>query len=1438
MRKIGLKSTPSVDSLEIQIDPPKVATQNQSTVTGLATKSNKAKPAPRRTVFEPASGDVNATHLNETVALLQKELPPLPANAPTQVIKARNNVVFRLTLISNNATNAVGRPPEQVGRLLYQGWKNAAQEAAELSKALAPIDANAAAQCQITAAIYDELKRKHLSGAAQHIRDEWAHREAKNLEQVAPGIDQRRSGALVTTTTGGGLGWGPGAPGLDFDVGVAANTNYLAFVDEQRFAFLQRYLSGQGDAALLADLPDSWRATLRGRVGTNYVGNDVIGTRMVGAAELADVIKLLNDVECGSARHVSGDTSRQTASTNTKKVINAFKKSVMGMNYASAPGAPMYLSQPKLAKGFVSTNLGVLVEALQAQRKKAGQDEGSIGTLLEQHYPSMHQGIADSLDSDRELPKFGIHNSVPKDAFFGYAYGPLVGVKAAFGKSEDSASLAARGVSLSFGVEWDTLEFPNWLPHQAHQALDFNFAKDACETMHVHGKLDHLLSANAPDPKPQMLHLYAALSRELGGTPPPLPPDGLSASDRKYYQGLDNRQIPDQFLDGILHPSVDKLDKAAAAAHALGQMRHDFVRHADALMSRPSKYWSKPLKQELNHRRSEAFDVMNAQVWGGAYPGGKDAALKDPEKFIGQTNGALSLAFGVAGTHLSIQKRQLDAAGMDDQQKAAVVNADTIYKQARTLFDHDNLNISVQKLGHGKNTPLHVFQTFRRHTAAATASVTGGFQGNLLEGAVSAGGSSTQGIQAGPSTGVSVNVATKLGTGSVTAKVKWQNMNLQDSPGRQGFYVQTEFTATAGGPLTVEALDLLSKQLMKLGTGVKQDRDKVNPINLLHGLAAAGLLQVDEGKKLVVRFRQAPTTEGYELEYIRPVTVRAHGSSVSASIKTPGGTFKPSLSATAFAESPDHEIRGPDVYYLMAQHSGLKEVLAEVKDDKTLAQVFAAHPECCSAYFGLGTTIPTVIDRYLKAMSDDDQVAQKDRNEFHRYFKDPHFKRLSEVAKDVASHAPGSRAGETGQFTAPAPLSEPITLPTGIDWATVKTAINAMPNANARAAWYASDAGRPVFNTFVAIMDAVAGVDAAASLHHTERTFGFYSKLAPDFDKRAKATRRADQGKRPTVMEIFKQKLSTPAATPASFGKLPDEGPLSVAFAGKADSGAPKVWDPEVGGSGTNNEELTTTSLSSSDGKPGSEPKKEDEELTLKDWAKDPIFEPHPAKAKKKAQDTSSSADADGPIQSPKLKEKTTTSESPQSLIDKEKFSTLPRIAQPRNEDVTSRRSNTDEVGTPQTEESLPSLPELLRELNLMAEADAWERRTSIQFETRRPRKKPLRTQTLPARTKTSTGNDTGSSNTQQQPAKSGPLTPQPTVLAESSAQSAATPPVQPQPSASTAQQQPSSSTQAPPTTAPETSQGGLLAPITEVSDFSEVLDLLEKNLPSSSKKE
>ncbi|HEV3423860.1 MAG TPA: type III effector protein [Paraburkholderia sp.] len=1041
-------------------------------------------------VIDPDTGALDKPRLRQTVSALIDALPALPddiaSKHPTS-IALRNRLIEELDAIETLAADNTRLRPDELGLAVRDTFAKASRTAKVLAHYVdrRHVSDNgprpSAATYFMIAGLLTELKRTHLSAAAEDIVNEYAGREVKNLERVAPGISHGVSGPNVSTTTSVGLSYAPLHTHSALTAQAGASSSKTLFADDDRdIDFWTSYGISlkAGVGGKIRELAN-WTGQASGQL--NYTGGDIYFEH----DDLRELVKLIANLDANRSWIRSAGPKTRKLVHGLEELRNNMSRFV-GRNYAPAAGRPYYLNDGKIAKGHNAWKATFLSELLD---QHLGHDR--FGKLMSAAYPSVGDVLRQRMADEERLPA-ATRRDVPDsvayaDRLVAFRQATVSGDANLGNATSGNTNLEASG-TFDASLKGDLMQFFTETANAPHQLLDPAYHKDFKATFSLHRQLDALCGA----PPPPQLHLYDAMRKRLSDAGPARDAAAAPFSGHEQLLYGDAENVPAQFRHAIAQPGPQQLEQAAAQAERLTGTYRSFIDDSMALLARNDRFMPRAQRAELRNARAEAFARINDEIWGGRYPHSEEKALAHPEEFVARSHASISLALGCVGSHIALVKQQLASQG-DARHASAMANADTRYDTARKLLDR--VYLPLKKYDVQKNGPLKDKSTWERWDAALKLQASGGAQANTLGAILGRWGKSLS----------PVSITNDAGDVTASAEVKVMKATRQVNPGRVGTFWQITLTTQGGAPLLGSMLEqAVRKAVERMNTSLATDAPKIDPseaIRQVQGLA----LNVSDGSSIVMKFRQAPgaSARATDLQYIRVLGNKSSGLGVSASLPTHVGTFTPTLSFTDSSQGFEGEIIGPDLSYLMMQHPKLAGLLEQAEHDDAdgLKRLFEQNPRVRNGYFGHSQTIVEVVSRYADYLRVKTEAAARGQslentpmvNEFQRYYATQPFARVAEIARQVEAYAPGKTAGGAAPDEPPVPLGNDIEIG-NLDLDAARRHLQTLDTVDQRADYFCGE-GRPLLDAFAAIVGNTRAINSAALFHVEPRNTGIQTAL-------------------------------------------------------------------------------------------------------------------------------------------------------------------------------------------------------------------------------------------------------------------------------------------------------------------------------------------------------
>lgn len=1083
-------------------------------------------PPPPAPVIDTETGAIVKPSLCSFINELKNLVPPLIYLNNAQWQPSDKQAALRAQFIQHldrikDLTTRSDVSEEELGLRVRDQFAAAADVAANLSKTFnhyfshkAPDERYLAHQYSDISRIMGELKRLHLTHAAPGALNGYAKREAENMSRSIATLEKAVPGNTLSHNKMAGVSYG--LPGV-VEVGLSGGKAETLFRDDDNDLDWWRSntvaanatFGVNGGSQLAANVTASATATF----GGVYFEHGSL------AGDKGGMLNLTVNDQANNAR-LKGKSAGPNARSRIKKMdqfSNNVQKFILGREYTALPGAPRFVHDAKLAKGYNPTKMhDVLVPQLDGRRDFARDwrdpKNRQWKILFDAYYPSATDTIDLAIKMHGPLPQNPISQTIPLSEAYGA--GPLsvtAGVQGSFGiNSVPSAvhgtdDVLGAGAGFSAGGNYTYMKFDMRTATFGHQMLDPRFHKDMKQNYSLYAQLD---AASAGDDVPEELRRYA-LMRERLRPDKSLTRDNLGGNfleaDSNYYGA--STSIPTQFVGDLIRPSCERVAKVEEEINQLSAEYRNFLKNANRVLAQPDKFLSYQESKTLTTLRRRAAQAICRDVFAHNrdHRSSIDEVLRDPESFVARANESYSLALGCAGTHLSTLKRELLTkktatmnAGLVRNTHAAIQKADSAYNDVRELIDNAYLPIKKEKLTE-QATFKNKTKWARHDVVVANLGASGGVSFNPLS-------------WFKQNKSETVSVANSDGQVAFNADIRWQNATMQPNSARLGHFWRITLTSSGGEPLVGKLMtELFDKIAAKAcpGSGMEIERYRTDLKEELRRQVQGAAISETGGQVLQIKLHQLPGGKKYQTQYVRGATNRGSSVGVSVPIPTPVGVFTPSASASQSAQSVKFERMGPDLGYVMMQHPRLVAAVTEkggAWKTGALKAVFVDEPDLQTKYFNNPDTIVTLLDQFhtyqqaaARAAREENWVWEGDitHNPFYRYFETAEFKRASELANTVVGYAPGSMADGIPP-TRPLPLSALKTRVKLDNWDATKEHIATLDSEMARRDYFCDggpSGGATVFRQFMDIIAITKQINGAVMFHADKTEHGFYPEL-------------------------------------------------------------------------------------------------------------------------------------------------------------------------------------------------------------------------------------------------------------------------------------------------------------------------------------------------------
>lgn len=1084
------------------ISPAREVTQRNLSPVDLRNGACTSESIAQLAVLDPANTEINPRGLARLVGGLIRAIP-----LESDRGNAENGLIRELRRLGDLVEGGTLSSSE-LGLKLRDGFASASQEARRLARSIPSRDPNAkqlALTYRCYSALFTELKRIHLTAAAPHVMDEYVQRKAATLKKLVPTIGDRVSGSNIISNRriGADHAFGPGTLG-----GALGANRFLLIDDDTETNFWKTY-GGYAYGGVGGKLA-RWGGKLTGKLGLE-------GSRTYFETEsLEDTLRLVANLDANQSPQRSAGPNHRKGSRTFRSIFNQFAKNALGRNYEPPAGAPSFLHDKKLTKGYNYAKLNLIALALDELT------EGhSLSELIAAAYPSAASVARVMMECDAPLPENPIHRTVPLSEPFCQGLVGIknvsAGAKAFLGKSSARNGLVEGEMGVSIEGNWNTMQIDARMARFSHEILDPAHHRDLAQTLKLHRQLESHSGGAARNGGSPRLFLYEKMKRELQGNeaegPSRVPWEGC---DEDCYGGIVS--ISRGLLEAISSPDSAKLRAAASACKRLSADYLSFLDDAARVMAKRDRRTPTHLVSALERERLEAFQRINDRIWNGAYPGGSAKALKDPRKLVAQSHDAAGLALGYAGIYLAVLKREMSTRPHLQTQEnlAAIEQADSAYHDARQLLDRAYLPMKKEAIA-----SYGIFEEaglWRKHICSGKATARMGADLGFLS-AATKGKANTPGA---------ISITNEAGQVVLSGEATYQNQVSHPNGARVGQFVVLNLTLTGGAPLLGAHLrkGVLSA-LKKVYRGADVAQVEHHASDIVRQLQGVVLDQTD-GVSIVLKLRKAPGGQKYQVQYLRVLANKDSGFRATVPIPTPTGIVNLNLSTTDSVQSTMFEVAGPDLGYLVLQHKKLLELLEKENrsPSSSLSDLFMHDGRMKNRYFGFSSTIVDVVKEYVhfrEALEPGGGAApgRQAASEFFRFNSQEPFKRVGAVASEVAKIAPGStRQGHDVFEPQPNALQEVGRLPSMLEIERAGEHVKTLKTVDDRLAYFCGE-GRFIFDAFTRIVTATRRINSAAMMRVASSDMaktghGFRTKL--DVERLQKEARSATASRGSTNM--------------------------------------------------------------------------------------------------------------------------------------------------------------------------------------------------------------------------------------------------------------------------------------------------------------------------------
>ncbi len=1116
------------------------ATQAKPSTTGLHGKGPTKAPRPRIVpVAKPASApivtpDSGAMNFSAIGTAADRMLQILPDKAITDSPEKRiangalRTELQKIVTLSNSLTLGLkrGEEPDLETRVnTSDGIRDAFAMASKRAGALAKLETTRKGKdfYKDLAGFFNECKRQQVTSGAPDAVQLHATRELKKLEKLAHGFEKVRPGALAVIQH---------AISAGHNIGIAAATGTANKTDVK---------------VVDDDLAGLWFDMLGANFSVNF-GIDKIGVagvtigfqgskRFYAGENMGEMMKAILSDDANSFISKALNKSASPESRKLREAVDTLKHLfdfLTGRSMLPSSG-PLHLNDDKKTKGATTSNLHTLAKHLDEAGISKGKDGATHAwrNLAQTFYPSLPKtALNNYLASDAPPAASALDRATPTQLAESVRTAarrqPFIQFQAAVGETDTSHKVPTSTGGF-FSTSYNPFTVHARSQKAVHELLDTALTQDPAEVLRALDGYDKRLAKHPHTPQ---LQLYADVQSALG--------DPVAGKVKSDFYG----DVPPNFRASVTAPSAAKVKTIGEACDDIAFLAHRLAVSAEDFVAKPNELMSDSASKDVTDKASKAFREIDKTIWlakyddkgkrlSGGYPGGEQAALKNPEKFLGKSHDALSAALAALETHLFINKRELATAALvrggkgTAMPKDAIDLADKQYMKARAAMDEPHLSIRKGQTTTYSSAQSRLEVNRQQGTVLGTVSY-GGVENSLAR----ADAEVFKETVVIPNKEMTATFSVQLET-ILTTKQVWDT--------RLGIENKLTLAFETGVPFSADVINkavlwALEKKGIKGDEADLYMKDIQQAASQIEGtqLGRTGGIAVD------IMLRQGKQTEKMSIAYMHLFKRSSGGVSVS----TPAGAEHPvSGSVFEFGHGSEIEILGPDVSMLSMRHPQLTAAIdatrearkkAGGKDDlaKDLETLFLGSKEYGiepdhfqrNRYFGRAGTVTGILDMYLDYKNDEvnnrlpkgvENGEARYPNEIYRYFMAPEFKRSRDVAGAAAHYAPGSTAKGV-DITQPANNLHHLIEPKvrnadgtvsydkeDAAWKQFKAEVEACKTPEERARYFTQNpTGKAMFGAFMSV---VANVNATTfgALFHAQsdrgiRKAGFATRVKAD----------------------------------------------------------------------------------------------------------------------------------------------------------------------------------------------------------------------------------------------------------------------------------------------------------------------------------------------------
>ncbi|SFV13857.1 hypothetical protein [Pseudoduganella namucuonensis] len=985
-------------------------------------------------------------------------------------------------------------------------------------------------------ALFDELKRHHLSSAATPLFKEYAAAELEKMKKDNIGLVEERASAAIVSTGEKKIGIKVAKVQLEGKADRKRDMKRDEDNDLMNTDYKSASLGIGGAIKKILTLKGAVKLTKGGRY--RKTGNFPNLAKIVASDESNHRSSLHNAMIGNSA----GPTARKRDGLYQKW----FKRANARMLHSEA-SAPRYLSSDKVAKGaYNTTAIHAAATMLDNKLGAPGAGEKTLAQIVKAAYPSLSDLSATPASAMDYAPiptlssgttlrgkekkttitgvEVGLEGKAALPNFLGNEWKILKPGKD--GKPEPVSNKGFTGIAEASGsVKARRVETALERLKPLHTMTTTGYTKDMRVSLNLLGTLEHAGNKN-DTPEHQRINAKLALYRDINASFTEAAGEALPSHDVNFF-GPDI-DIPPTYLGTVRAPKEKLgalLDAVTGACDNLQQVYASFEEAAGTLHIANRGKDPQALKDDFATRRDAAAAETLGNVWKQGYPGlatdeagqpstkglGTDSTKR--REFIADSHDAISTALASVGTHLEIVKARIleehkaDPAALEREPLADILKkVDTANKK------YTGLSKAIE----AGNIPVAKNELYR-YNSLAWAKVNGRNELEVQVGVKAAAQfkliSTITEQLTGKATGVIADINNSAAAAGLTLSFKYMD---QDHPNfsRKGEFLEFSVVGAAGNPAAGPLMEKFMREVSKVLGGPGQFADTegggFKKEALKQAAAATSLIDSSGETQFIWRmhkYSEVPDSK-YDFQSLKVYQRRKEG--IGASLSVPTGAVDLEFGMKVGQENmvPVFEYMGRDIGHHIINYAPMGAALTKAE----AAQKKEAADQKAAAEAGGGDTAvsaPKDKHAHLRNLLDKDENLYL-KNQFfasnaifdvvedYEAFKNNrgdatkqsnfsffHTNKLEESAQ-VAKLADATAAGKELKTALPTPLTEVrIAVPERAALAAAKEALKGM-NADQRADYLlTTPEGQAVFDAYTKVLGNYKEINTFATTLHS-----------------------------------------------------------------------------------------------------------------------------------------------------------------------------------------------------------------------------------------------------------------------------------------------------------------------------------------------------------------